>query len=77
MEAYKERMKVEYMQLKDRVEKLHQLNVKVDAGVLDFNPACPRGLLRDQESAMKDYLRILEIRAVIENVPIWEDEADI
>lgn len=33
---------------------------------LDFKPTCPVELLRQQEIAMNDYMRILEIRAQME-----------
>lgn len=72
MESYKERMKVEYQQLKERHEKLHLMIVKCEAGMLDFKPTCPIGLLREQESVMARYLYILEVRAQMEEIDIQE-----
>lgn len=60
------RFKEEYNELKIRKMKLHKMLVKYDAGTLDFKPTCPVELLRQQEIAMNDYMRILEIRAQME-----------
>ena len=43
---YKERMRNEYIELKDKYDKLHRMLVKYDAGKLDFTPTCPIELLR-------------------------------
>lgn len=67
---YKDRMKVEYTQLKDKYDKLHKMLVKYDAGKLGFTPTCPIELLREQASVMGRYLYILEVRAVIEEVEL-------
>lgn len=67
---YKERMKKEYAELKDRYNKLHNMLVKFAAGNLEFEPTCPISLLREQELAMKTYLDILEVRAQIEKVDL-------
>lgn len=65
---YKERMKKEYWQVKDRYNKLHKMLVKYDAGTLDFTPTCPITLLREQKAAMGNYLNCLEIRAEFEGI---------
>jgi hypothetical protein len=65
---YKQRMKKEYWQLKDRYDKLHKMCVKYEAGTLDFTPTCSLELLKEQKAAMGNYLRCLEIRAEIEKV---------
>ena len=65
---YKERMKKEYRQLKERYNKLHNMLVKYEAGTLDFTPTCSLELLKEQKAAMGNYLRCLEIRAEIEGV---------
>lgn len=70
MEAYKERMKTEYAELKDKYDKLHRMLVKYDAGKLGFELNCPVQLLRDQAAAMGKYLYILETRALIEDVEL-------
>lgn len=67
---YKERMKNEYHELKDRYDKLHRMLVKHDAGTLDFTPSCPIDLLKAQKKAMGEYLYILEVRAQIECVEL-------
>ena len=70
MEDYKLRMVKEYKELKGKYDKLHAMLVKYDAGKLDFTPTCPIDLLRKQASAMGQYLYILEMRAVIEDVDL-------
>lgn len=60
----------EYEQLKIRHFKLHKMLVKLRAGTLDFTPACPASLLREQEQVMAEYLDILEARAEIEGIPL-------
>jgi hypothetical protein len=67
---YKERMKDEYHQLKNRYEKLHKMCIKYEAGTLDFTPDCPLELLKEQKSAMGNYLRCLEVRAEIEHIEL-------
>lgn len=67
---YKDRMKAEYYQLKNRYLKLRTMMVKYDAGTLDFELSCPAELLRNQQSAMGTYLNCLEIRAQIEGVEL-------
>lgn len=71
---YKERMKIEYREVKERYEKLHKMLVKYDAGKLEFTPTCPIELLREQASVMGKYLYILETRAVIEDVDLFKTE---
>ena len=67
---YKERLRNEYIELKDKYEKLHRMLVMHDAGKLDFNPLCPIELLREQAATMGKYLYILETRALIEGVEL-------
>ena len=67
---HKERMKKEYWQLKDRYTKLHKMCIKYEAGTLDFTPNCSLELLKEQKSAMGNYLRCLEIRAEIEDIKL-------
>lgn len=66
--TYKDRMKVEYRELKDRYQKLHRMLIKNEAGTLGFTLTCPVSLLEEQKRHMGEYLRILEIRAEIEKV---------
>ncbi len=70
---YKERFKAEYWQTKIRYEKLHEMIVKYEAGVLEFEPKCPLLLLKEQSSCMRQYLYILEVRAKMEDINL-EDE---
>ena len=67
---YKERMRNEYIEFKDKYYKLHRMLVKYDAGKLDFTPTCPIELLREQAATMGKYLYILETRALIEEVEL-------
>lgn len=67
---YKERMKDEYWQLKDRYNKLHTMCVKYEAGTLDFTPNCSLKLLKEQKAAMGLYLHTLEVRAEIEGITL-------
>ena len=67
---YKERMKAEYRQLKERYDKLHKMCIRYEAGTLDFTPNCRLELLKEQKAAMGNYLRCLEIRAEIEGVAL-------
>ena len=67
---YKERLRNEYIELKDKYDKLHRMLVKYDAGKLDFTPSCPIELLREQAATMRKYLYILETRAMIDEVKL-------
>lgn len=69
-EDYKDRFKAEYLQTKIRCERLHTMLVKNEAGVLDFIPTCPILNLKQQERAMNEYLKTLEIRAVLEGIDL-------
>ena len=69
---YKQRFINEYVELKDRYNKLHKMLVKYDAGKLEFTPTCPTDMLRKQKSLMGQYLNVLEIRAMIEDVELPE-----
>lgn len=77
MEDYKLRMINEYKELKGKYDRLHRMLVKYDAGKLDFTPTCPIDLLKKQASFMGQYLYILEVRAVLEDVDLnTEDRND-
>ena len=77
---YKERFIAEYWQTKIRYEKLKDFNTKIEASrrtlssgtptIKEPEHDCPAGLLRDQQSAMGEYLHLLEIRAVIEGIDL-------
>lgn len=71
---YKERFIAEYWQTKIRYEKLKVFCNKIEAAktrdVPVFEPEhdCPYELLRDQQRAMGQYLHLLEVRAIIEDI---------
>lgn len=78
---YKERFKAEYYQTKIRYEKLKAFNTKIEAArrtqfscqgaVVDLpKHDCPDDLLLEQQTAMGQYLHILEVRAQIEGVEL-------
>lgn len=80
-ENYKERFIAEYWQTKIRYEKLKKFNNRIEAyqrvRVSDVNTRveepthdCPADLLREQQQLMGEYLHVLEVRAVIENVDL-------
>lgn len=80
---YKERFVAEYWQTKIRYEKLKAFCNKIEASSYSMNVEepkhdCTLGLLKEQQCAMGQYLHILEIRAVIEGVDLFEEvtEAD-
>ena len=67
---YKERFKAEYWQTKIRYDKLHQMCIKYEANALNFEPKSSLELLKEQKSYMGNYLRILEVRAEIEQIDL-------
>lgn len=72
---YKQRFIAEYEQTKIRYEELKALNTKIEAhkrNVYTFEPKhdSPDDVLREQQAAMGQYLHILELRAVLENIEL-------
>lgn len=67
---WQQRFVIEYEELADRAEKLHAILTKYDAGVLDFTPQTPIGVLRAQLAVMWAYMEILEERAEFESVDL-------
>ena len=69
---YKERFVAEYQQAKIRYEKLKHFCDVIEASQLakieEPKHDCPLELLREQKSIMGQYLHVLELRAVIENI---------
>ena len=63
---YKERMKIEYDELCERIEKLYKILSDWYAENLDFEPACPLYLLEKQLEAMQEYKNVLEERNCFE-----------
>ena len=77
-EDYKERFFAEYMQTKIRYEKLKAYCNKIEAAKMIVTMQepphdCPLDLLREQQHIMGQYLRVLELRAVIEGVNIGQE----
>lgn len=77
---YRERFIAEYWQTKIRYEKLKAFNNKIKVAKLCpnvmVNPKhdCPDELLKDQQRIMGEYLHILEIRALIEGIDLFEEK---
>ena len=78
---YKARFVAEYWQTKIRYEKLKHFNNIIEASyitdgektcVVEPEHDCPLSLLREQQKAMGDYLHILELRALIEDIKLEE-----
>lgn len=82
---YRDRFKAEYEQIKIRYGKLASFIARIEAarevdsdyyltgsGVTFEEPKhdCPLSLLKRQLRVMDDYMKTLEIRAVIENIPL-------
>ena len=65
-DQYQSRFKAEYYQLKIRIDKLQDMVDKWDRGELNFVPDNPRSTYNLQLRAMRDYLTILDMRAIIE-----------
>ena len=73
MEDYKKRMVEEYQELATRMIKLQNMLIKNSNGELGFKLTCPPELLERQLNVMREYMRILETRAVIEDVTLSFD----
>lgn len=71
---YKDRFIAEYYQVKIRAEKLECILETWNH--LKFEPDCPKSILQEQLKTMKQYLQILESRAVYENIDLGLDPAE-
>ena len=69
-EDYKNRFKAEYYQVYIRFVKLNSMIEKWDKDELDFEPTCPYSTYEMQIKAMRDYISVLEARAVMENIDL-------
>lgn len=71
---YKDRFKAEYFQVVIRLQKLHAVLEKWEAGTLEFTPTGSKETLYGQLTLMTGYLRILLDRAIDEgiNLPMPE-----
>ncbi len=70
MEEWKERLVEEYTQTKERYNKLHAAIVRREAGVLEFEPKETLDIWKRQASVMGQYLYTLEIRMVVNSIPV-------
>ena len=70
---YKERFRAEYYQLETRLAKLHAMVEKWDNGELNFIPDCPRSLYELQVRSMAEYKAVLEARAKIEGIKLFDE----
>ena len=69
---YKERFKAEYFQVQLRYNKLVNMLGKWDNGLLEFECDCPRSIYELQREYMEKYMAVLEARARIEGVNLYE-----
>ena len=69
-EYYRDRFKAEYYQVYIRFVKLKAMLEKWDKDELDFEPTCPYSTYEMQIKAMRDYIAVLEARAVMENIDL-------
>lgn len=69
---YKTRVKGEYLELLNRITKLHRMLVKYQAGKLDFTPDTPIRILQAQLDAMFNYKHWLDVRCEIEDIKIFD-----
>lgn len=69
---YKKRLLGEYLELKERYEKLHKFLIKCEAGALTNKDTIITtneiSLLEKQCNLMGNYLKVLEIRMEIEGI---------
>ena len=67
---FKDRFRAEYYHLFIRLVKLEEMLHKMKDGTLNFTPKCSYELLHEQVVYMKQYKRVLEERAEIENIDL-------
>ena len=65
---WKERVKGEYLYIKDKVKNLKDMLEHYVTHALGFQPNCSIELLTEQLNAMQSYLNILELRMKIEHI---------
>lgn len=72
--VYKDRMVIEYFDLKERVQKLTAMLDRWSRGMLEFTPKSSPDLINAQLDVMRAYARILGERATVEGVKLtYED----
>lgn len=65
---WKQRMKGEYLSLKEKTEKLHKALIKWDAGTVVPQCNTPIEVLQTQYKHMTNYLNTLEVRMELEGI---------
>lgn len=73
---YKQRFRAEVYQLDIRIDKLAGMLSAWDSGELKFTPTCSYVLLETQLNAMKVYRHLLQMRAEIEGVELYQEWKD-
>lgn len=74
MEGYAKRLVEEYIQLKDRYNKLCAFIYRYENGELNpLHVMCDIAFLKTQRGIMNAYIEILELRAKIENIALPEE----
>lgn len=74
MEPWKLRFINEYDELKEKTEKLGNILRAYSANELNFTPKCDYNILHEQYVYMKNYLDVLERRAIIECIDLKEEK---
>ena len=69
---YRERMAAEWAQVALRLRRLQDMLDAYRDGKLGFEPTCPITLLREQALVMQEYVDILEKRAELEDIRLYE-----
>lgn len=65
LESYKDRFRLEYFMLDERIRKLTSMVKNYRAGTLNFTPDCPLEILELQLSHMEGYRDVLKNRATM------------
>ena len=65
---WQDRIRGEYLELEDRINKLTKMLEKYSFNTLQFKPNCSLELFTSQLNAMTSYLNILKLRLNIENI---------
>ncbi|WP_373815732.1 hypothetical protein [Jeotgalibaca porci] len=69
---YQDRFKAEYKQLSIRLQGLERMLYMYEMDKLSFEPKCSQELLASQALSMRTYQAILEERARIENIQLYQ-----
>ena len=67
---WKDRFRAEVMELSTRLERIDNMLEKYRTNTLEFIPNCPYDILYEQSIYMRQYLRILQERAEIEDIKL-------